>query len=143
MNNITLPLLALLFYSAYAYLDPKDFGEELTKAANEWHDICTDITGATDDMIKQVRSGNFIEDEKMKRYLLCLWRVSRVADKNLKVDVEAIRQVLPQMLKKETPVKARDCLVNARNSDLKENYDKIYEVEKCLYNLDPEQFIMF
>nr|XP_023019486.1 general odorant-binding protein 83a-like [Leptinotarsa decemlineata] len=121
----------------------QDFGEELTKAATEGHDICTDITGATDDMIKQVRSGNFIEDEKMKRYVLCLWRASRFADRNLKINVEAIRQVLPHMMKKHFPSKARDCIVQARNSDLKENYDKTYEVMKCLYNLDPEGFIMF
>ncbi|XP_023019480.2 pheromone-binding protein-related protein 6 [Leptinotarsa decemlineata] len=144
MNTITLvSFLALCFYSAYAYLDPKKYGEKLSKEGNEWHDICTDVTGATDEMIRQVRDGNFIEEEKMKRYILCLWRVSRIMDRNMKVDHVVLKEVLPEVRHGSFPQETRDCLVNSRNLDLKENYDKIYEFEKCMYKLNPEEFIMF
>ncbi|XP_023019484.2 pheromone-binding protein-related protein 6 [Leptinotarsa decemlineata] len=143
MNTTTKVMLAFFIYTVVAYMDPKDFGDKLTKLGNECHDICTDVTGATEEMIIQVRNGNFIDDEKMKRYVLCLCRVSRLMDKDLKIDMVALNEVLPAGSRKNVPSGARDCLVNARNSDLKEKYDKVYEMEKCLYNLNPDEFIMF
>ncbi|XP_023019482.1 pheromone-binding protein-related protein 6 [Leptinotarsa decemlineata] len=137
-------LMSFLISSSLAYLDIKDFGEPMRKAAEECHDICTDVTGTTDEQVQQIREGNFIDDEKMKRYILCLWRVAGYMDRNLKINVAKVRQVLPQeLIDSGCHSAAVKCLNEARNSGLKENYEKIYELEKCLYKIDPQKFVMF
>ncbi|KAG5879602.1 hypothetical protein JTB14_025249 [Gonioctena quinquepunctata] len=129
--------------SGHAYFDPAEFPEEFIAMASEWHEICADITSITDDQIDGMRHGVFPEDELLKRYLLCLWRVSGLMDTNLMIHATKLKDVIPKRLAdKNLHDLSRRCIDETRNLD-EEKYEKIFLLEKCLYEGNPESFIMF
>ncbi|KAG5880009.1 hypothetical protein JTB14_018109 [Gonioctena quinquepunctata] len=135
-----LMMISFLCFAA-AYMDSSTFPAEVKKLAKYFHDLCTDITGTTDEQIQQVQQGNFPDDERVKRYALCLWRKS-VMDVNMKVNApylkELVNKIKPAML---GPLK--ECLEIARNSGYKEKYEIPYAIHKCWYEADPENFVFY
>ncbi|XP_023019483.2 uncharacterized protein [Leptinotarsa decemlineata] len=138
----TFLMLVFVFYTAKAFLQREEFGEIFTKLVDECRDICTDISDVSDEAIFQVRDGNFIDDIKIKKYIQCMYRVSKLMDKNLNMNETLLDEVLPKKAK-ENDFKgmARNCLSEAKKSDIKENHEKVYRFEK-LHDLKPEVFIM-
>ncbi|KAG5880006.1 hypothetical protein JTB14_018106 [Gonioctena quinquepunctata] len=59
----TIPLI----WSTTAYIDPSTIEGKLGDHIKKTHDLCVDVTGATEDQIQQVRLGNFPDDERIKR----------------------------------------------------------------------------
>ncbi|KAG5880007.1 hypothetical protein JTB14_018107 [Gonioctena quinquepunctata] len=126
---------------AAAHMDTSKFPAEIKNLIKYLHDLCTDITGTTEEQIQQVREGNFPDDEKIKRYTLCIWR-NTVMDVNMKLNVTYFKDLLDKMRPELFELKKK-CLDKARNSGFKEKYELTYAVHKCLYEADPEHFVFF
>ncbi|KAG5879601.1 hypothetical protein JTB14_025248 [Gonioctena quinquepunctata] len=131
--------MILSIWSGNAYFDPA----KIPPIFYEWHEICADVTSVTDDQIDGMRHGIFPEDEMLKRYLLCLWRVAGAMDTNLMINMKRVKEYLPKAL---TDVDlhglSRRCIDESRSLDV-EKYEKMFQLEKCLYKGNPENFLMF
>ncbi|XP_074030859.1 uncharacterized protein [Leptinotarsa decemlineata] len=137
-------LLAFVLYSANGYLKEEDFGEAATKIAIPLKEMCMEITGASQEVIDQYKIGHFVENEKAQRYVLCLWRVSGLMDKNLKLNETFLDSILPQKERDaDFPGEVKKCHAVIDQLGDEENYQKIFEFEKCLFKLDSADFIMF
>ncbi|KAG5879605.1 Pheromone/general odorant binding protein superfamily [Gonioctena quinquepunctata] len=107
-----------------------DFPEDFKAKADEWHGICADITSVTDDQIVGMRHGDFPEDDLLKRYLLCIWRVSGVMDTNLRINATIIKGHLPKrLLDVNLHGLARRCIDETRSLD-----EEKYQIFSCWRN---------
>ncbi|KAG5880003.1 hypothetical protein JTB14_018103 [Gonioctena quinquepunctata] len=124
-------IVTVLFW----YANASDIDEEYARL----HDQCLLITGATEDQIKEVQNGNFIEDEKIMRYDLCTWIVSGVIDTKLNMDENSLDRFFPPEDKDLAEV-YKECFEVGKNSGKEQPYEQIYGMEKCVYEKDPDRF---
>nr|ALR72499.1 odorant binding protein 11 [Colaphellus bowringi] len=140
MKTILKYVILIGVSSTYAYITEEGWGEPLIALANSLHNKCVPITGVTQASIDQVKEGNFIEDEKMKRYVLCLWLVSEVISEKFELNTE-IFKLLPKKLQDGHNIIG--CTKKINGTDVSELYEKTYSVTKCIQKANPDEFIMF
>ncbi|KAG5885140.1 hypothetical protein JTB14_032372 [Gonioctena quinquepunctata] len=142
MNQIIKLLIAVIgFSSAIAYLLEEDFGDKFLPLTKIWHDQCMVITGAKQESIYTVREGVFDDnDEKMKRYILCLWMVAGVVNKDMVFDFERMKSWMPS---NHACQHYLICWKKTRESGEVEPHELVWKFEKCVQKAIPETFVMF
>ncbi|XP_074038117.1 uncharacterized protein [Leptinotarsa decemlineata] len=143
MNNMKLTLLIVVIglSSSYAYLAEKDYGDKLLALTKVWHNKCVVITGVTQAQIDELKNGQFGDNENAKRYILCLWMFSDVLRPDFTINIPLLKEVMPKKLVGLTQ-KYLECL-NDTTSAGTEPYEKTFGIAKCIYNANPEDFLMF
>ncbi|KAG5877197.1 hypothetical protein JTB14_024201 [Gonioctena quinquepunctata] len=141
ISNVFIAVLG--FSSAFAHLADEDYGEKYFALTRQLHDKCTLITGTTQTSIDAVKYGNFLDtDEKMKRYILCIWLLSDSLTSNFSYNTDMMTEYMPKKIKNGIKI-YDECLECAKKSDAVEAHERIWVMTKCIQKANPETFIMF
>ncbi|KAG5877195.1 hypothetical protein JTB14_024200 [Gonioctena quinquepunctata] len=143
MNSVSYLLIALVGFSTVAsQLGDDDYGEEFLACTKEWHKKCVAITGNNQTSIDAVKKGNFDDnDEKMKRYILCLWFLSGYMDADMNYN-KIVYETMPKKIQNAEKI-YEECHEIAKQSEEVEKYEKLWALTKCIHARNPETFIMF
>ncbi|XP_018563381.1 uncharacterized protein LOC108905092 [Anoplophora glabripennis] len=124
-----------------ARLRASEFGPRIQSIAPRLHSICKFRTGVLDYSINSVINGVFIDDPLIKSYAACLFRESNLMSARGEFNYELGAYLLPADIKDEAISNAKYCDTEIRGSAKVE--DRLYELLKCFYSLDPDIFIFF
>ncbi|XP_072387614.1 general odorant-binding protein 69a-like [Diabrotica undecimpunctata] len=128
----TFIVLGFLFYGAMALT------EEQQQLMNSLHAECVSQTGVGEDVIEKAKSGDFVEDPKLKCYMKCVFDEIGVITDDGKIDVEGALAILPDDMKDiATPVITK-CGTQA-GADVCE---AIFNTLKCYYDMDKRAFFL-
>nr|ALR72504.1 odorant binding protein 16 [Colaphellus bowringi] len=140
MFKLILFCAVLLIPFVSAYLSEEDYGPKLSAVANKVHNACIKKHAVNEDTIMQVRKGNFVEDELIKKYISCIWLLSTVLDESGNLNIKIINDLCPPKGKDTLPKIYHDC--HAENAGVSQLDEKVYNIMKCWYEKDPELFFV-
>ncbi|CAH1171131.1 unnamed protein product [Phaedon cochleariae] len=133
--------------SIYAQMDVSDYGVALDKVHTEMHDKCTKDHPVTHADIWRVKIGIFDDNnEEMKKYILCLWRISGMIDLDtFRLSKILLDVYLPKEVHKGNgPNMYLECAAKGR--DLPAGtalQERTWVLMKCVQHADPVNFVMF
>ncbi|KAL0828873.1 hypothetical protein ABMA28_003779 [Loxostege sticticalis] len=115
---------------------------QLKKTLSIMKKQCMPKAGVTEDKVKNIEQGEFIEDRKVMCYIACVYKTIQVV-KNEKIDRDLVfKQVdilYPADMKAAVKNAVEQCYgVQAKYNDLCE---AAYYAAKCLYETDPPNFV--
>ncbi|KAG5874294.1 hypothetical protein JTB14_005724 [Gonioctena quinquepunctata] len=135
-------VIVLIFAgSAMSLMKKEDLGPKLLELVDTLHKECVHKTGVDEKTIEGVGSGTFVEDIKIKKYIECLWIEAAVVDEAGLINMDMISELSPPQLKDLYLRLITYCY--SKNEGISPLYEKIYKIAKCIYEKDPEHFIMF
>nr|XP_023029854.1 general odorant-binding protein 83a-like [Leptinotarsa decemlineata]XP_023029860.1 general odorant-binding protein 83a-like [Leptinotarsa decemlineata] len=140
--KLILFIAVVSFSSVYGLLRDEHYGDFFLNVARQLHNKCVPITGVTQDKIDGLKNGVFADDEKLKRYVLCLWIVSEEMNPDLSMHIEKLTKAMPKKITNGVKMYV-DCAKQAERSGITEPHERVYKMVKCYYDADPENFIMF
>ncbi|KAG5864140.1 hypothetical protein JTB14_004507 [Gonioctena quinquepunctata] len=105
--------LSIGFSVSFAYLKKEDFGPILAPLAEESHNKCLAITGTSEKFIDYMRQGIFVDDEKLKRYVLCLIIMTDALSPTFEANWKRVEYLMPLKLK-NGPQNVMGCLKEPR-----------------------------
>ncbi|KAG5877170.1 hypothetical protein JTB14_014491 [Gonioctena quinquepunctata] len=141
MNRILQFFLAVMAFSvAHASLDEKDIDQHLIPLFKKWHKQCIAITGAEEGILLTLKNGQFNDDDKTKRYTLCLWIVSEVIAPDGTLDEEKFLKYSPSILKEKALPLFKKCRKEAEETGAKELYEIMWLRAKCTYNTTSKEY---
>ncbi|KAG5874293.1 hypothetical protein JTB14_005723 [Gonioctena quinquepunctata] len=135
-------VISLIFAgSVMAALNREDFGPKLEEIAERLHRVCTNRSEVAEETIAGVATGIFPEDIRIKKYMECLLLEAKVMDQNHVINYEPIEKYSPPQLKEKLLHRIQNCY--DKTEGITPLYQRIYDLMKCVYEDDPENFIIF
>ncbi|CAG9812950.1 unnamed protein product [Phaedon cochleariae] len=135
---IILFFIAVEFSSAYLKLE--ELGEKLSKLAPVLHNTCVKKTGIPEATISSMREGNFKEEDKSKEYVTCIWLESQIIKPDGTLNRDRMMELCPPQIKETGPKIVLGCWEKVEEVTPLEK--RVYELQKCFYKSDPENYIM-
>ncbi|XP_073976617.1 general odorant-binding protein 83a-like [Rhodnius prolixus] len=138
MHPLTLVLGAVfytLFEGAYAAVELSDDMKEMAKML---HDQCIDESGVNGALIEPCAKGDFSEDGNLKCYFKCIFANMGALSDDGELDAEAFESILPPDLHDPLSKMINSCK-DAKGANACE---VAFNFNKCLYNADPEHFLV-
>ncbi|XP_074038119.1 uncharacterized protein isoform X2 [Leptinotarsa decemlineata] len=140
-------LMSIGLFIANAYVKEEDFNEKLYNFCKKWHKRCDIIAGISDEELDEIKNGNFDGfdeqiTEKIQRYITCLWIGSGEMSPNLEVDLDVVQTFMPEVLKCNGTRIYGKCIEEVKNNGIEPIHIAIWHVERCVFEKDPENFLM-
>nr|XP_023019479.1 pheromone-binding protein-related protein 6-like [Leptinotarsa decemlineata] len=135
-------MISHLLWTVSAKFDLTEVSDIIQDEILTWHDVCRDVTGTTEEAIKQVQIGHFIDDDALKKYVFCMWRISGVMSTNFKMHFDRVEEYLPERTRGIASQTLKGCHDKVKDKDLP-NFEKTYILQKCLYDEDFDDFVLF
>ncbi|XP_072387221.1 general odorant-binding protein 69a-like isoform X2 [Diabrotica undecimpunctata] len=101
------------------------------------HTMCVSEIGVSEDVIDKAKSGDFVQDPKLKCYMKCYFDKIGVIGDDGKIDVDYALATLPDNLQYCAPV-IKKCGSQA-GADI---CDVVFNTMKCQYNEDKTAFFL-
>ncbi|CAG9813191.1 unnamed protein product [Phaedon cochleariae] len=144
MKNIFIMFSALLVFISTPVtpsLSKSDYGKEFLALSQILHNTCIKASGTTQEMIDKVSAGEFLDEAKIKKYVSCVWLESTIIGKNGELNIELGAKLCPPKVKSSFPKDVEECW--AKSGKVTPLEDRIYDMVKCTYQKNPNNFIMF
>nr|XP_023027896.1 uncharacterized protein LOC111515932 [Leptinotarsa decemlineata] len=140
-------LMSIGLFIANAYVKEEDFNEKLYNFCKKWHKRCDIIAGISNEELDEIKNGNFDgfdeqTTEKIQRYITCLWIGSGEMSPNLEVDLDVVQTFMPEVLKCNGTRIYGKCIEEVKNNGIEPIHIAIWHVERCVFEKDPENFLM-
>nr|AIX97038.1 odorant-binding protein 23 [Monochamus alternatus] len=119
----------------------QEFGPKIQSIAGPVHSRCVFRTGIPQYYIDNVINGIFIDEPLIKSYMTCIFKESRLMFENGELNYDLGAYLLPEDIKDEAISNAKYCEVEAKG--IKNVQDRLFQMLKCYYGLDPDIFIFF
>nr|AXO78380.1 odorant binding protein 2 [Xylotrechus quadripes] len=119
---------------------PIAFGlsEEMQELANMLHSTCIGETGVSEENIQKAKTGDFVDDEKLKCYIMCTMAQMACINENGIIDVEATIAVLPEEFQEMAAPIIRKCDTQKGKSPC----ENAWLTHKCYYNENPQGYFL-
>ncbi|CAH1107298.1 unnamed protein product [Psylliodes chrysocephalus] len=125
-------------------LPRKDFGDNLTAVAKDLHKKCMVTSGCLTECVRKIKAAEFDPDSiPSKKYVACLWTASGLLTKGFELNSTLLEELMPPTISNEEIPTYLKCVEEGKNSAEKKFRDKIFVTTKCIYDTDPEKYIMF
>ncbi|PNF18644.1 hypothetical protein B7P43_G05049 [Cryptotermes secundus] len=130
----------ILFVGMALAGSPLDKLDDDTKAMlNMLHETCVGQTGVQESQIDNARHGDFAEDDNFKAYLGCVYQQTGALGDDGVADYDTIIGMLPDVIADRGGKMISKC----RHVKESSAAATAFELNKCLYNADPEFFFIF
>ncbi|CAG9864579.1 unnamed protein product [Phyllotreta striolata] len=136
-------ILAVFLTVANCALKPEEYSPALKDIADELHFQCQMLTGVKEDDINEIRGGKLKDNIEIKRFFACLWIHSGVLSVGkLEIDEALAKKMEPPNSNGKTVQIFSSCAKKGRESGEKDILEKIWSINVCVFNTDPENFII-
>nr|QUP79504.1 odorant binding protein 11 [Monochamus saltuarius] len=132
---------ALAVSTVEASLSPWEFGPRIMSIAGPLHSACVFKTGIPQYLIDNVINGIFIDQPLIKSYMTCLFRGSLLVSENGELNYNVMAYLAPEQIRDEAISNSKYC--EGKLKDIERMEDKLFQIVKCYYNLNPDIFIFF
>ncbi|XP_072392639.1 pheromone-binding protein-related protein 6-like [Diabrotica undecimpunctata] len=103
---------------------------ERAKLAKVLQDACNRRVGISEEEIGKLKAGVFTDDDKSKKYVLCLYQSVKALQVDGDLGYDIIEDVAPPALKPTAREDFKGCFDKQKDSDLGQ---KLYNTLKCVF----------
>nr|AQY18980.1 odorant-binding protein [Galeruca daurica] len=139
VKGVLLFVVVCLIPSAFSLVQEDQYAPTLLAIYKDFLQRCKMYTGVTEDLIKQVREGNFPEDNSIKRYNDCLWTHHNYLIKpDRSIDERKAKYLLP---KGSDPIVQVVVKCNSDNAGEANDTEFFWKMHKCYHaNIDSSMY---
>ncbi|XP_069702577.1 general odorant-binding protein 83a-like [Periplaneta americana] len=102
------------------------------------HDNCVGDSGADEGLIEKARAGDFVEDDKLKGYMACIFQQLGALDDDGVPDMDTMIDMLPDSMQDRGGKMIRACKsVSGSNAG-----DTAFKLNMCFFKADPGYYFM-
>ncbi|XP_056633287.1 uncharacterized protein LOC130442905 [Diorhabda sublineata] len=140
-------LLAVVLVSCFIiYVEcviPKELlSDTIKRKEAEWHDKCKRYTGVAENVIDDMKDGNFPNDESAKRYISCIWTLNGPFDRDYRMDSLKMLDFLHDNHLEDGTEYVR-CNQEAINSGAK-SFELFWNMQQCIQkSVDSSKYLLF
>ncbi|CAG9812948.1 unnamed protein product [Phaedon cochleariae] len=87
-----------------------------------------------------MREGHFEEEDKSEEYVTCIWLESQIIKPDGTLNRDRMMELCPPQIKETGPKIVLGCWEKVEEVTPLEK--RVYELQKCFYKSDPENYIM-
>nr|AWC67987.1 odorant-binding protein 11 [Matsumurasca onukii] len=117
----------------------EDMSDQHKEIMQKLHNTCVQETGVSEDAISNAAKGTFAEDGKLSCYMKCLVVQLGVFSEEDGFDSEAFVEMVPDHMKETMSEVVNKCTPLSGSTSC----DKIFQFNKCFYNVNPQKFVIF
>uniref|UniRef100_A0A1S5VFH2 Odorant binding protein n=1 Tax=Meteorus pulchricornis TaxID=51522 RepID=A0A1S5VFH2_9HYME len=138
MKSFLISTLAILL-SVATIVHSGPIPDEFKDVAPDIRETCTKLTSVSTDLIEKAGLGDFVEDDKLKCYLKCLFDQFRLLSPK-GFNFEAMLGLTPPKMKDAAVKAVKDCRDTTGKPD--DMCDLSFNLHKCFYNSSPDQYFI-
>nr|XP_023022144.1 uncharacterized protein LOC111510451 [Leptinotarsa decemlineata] len=140
---LIMTLVSLGSSLTFGAMDEKDYGSDLQQIYKIWHDKCNLIVGISQEEINNLRNGIPTENERVQRYVLCLFLVSDALSRDLVINTDIVNHYMPKRMTEQSKKNYFDCIEETKKSGIRVPHLITWNIIECAFKKDPENFIIF